>query len=229
MRVAIMQPTYLPWLGYFDMMSRVDTFLLLDNVQFEKKSWQQRNRIRGANGEILLTVPVKTAGRFDQRIQDVEIDSSVNFSRKHLKTIELNYQRSSHSEEAIEGLEPLINDTSVTLSEYNERLIRHLAASLGLTANILLASQLSSTGRSTELTVRQCVELGASHFLAAGGSYEYVSRETGFAKSGITVEFHEYTPAPYEQLYPGFIPYLSALDALLCLGPSAQSLIGDRT
>lgn len=229
MRVAIMQPTYLPWLGYFDMMSKVDTFLLLDNVQFEKKSWQQRNRIRGANGEILLTIPVKTAGRFEQRIHDVEIDAGVNFPRKHLKTIKLNYQRSLHSDEVLETLTPLIQDISVSLSEYNERLIRYLATSLGLNANIVLASHLSSTGKSTELTVRQCVELGASHFLAAGGSFEYVSREPGFAENGIGVDFHEYTPMPYEQLYPGFIPYLSALDALLCLGPSARSLIGNKT
>jgi len=224
-----MQPTYLPWLGYFHMMSQVDTFLLLDTVQFEKKSWQQRNRIRGADGEILLTVPVRTAGRFDQLIMDVEIDESVNFPRKHLKTIELNYQRSVHSKEFLNDLIPLIKDTSVTLGEYNARLISHLASALGLSVNILLASELSSTGRSTELTVRQCVELGASHFLAAGGSYEYVSREPGFAENGIRVEFHDYTPEPYAQMYPGFIPYLSALDALLCLGPAATSLLGNRS
>ena len=82
--IAIMQPTYLPWLGYFDLIDRSDILVFLDSVQFDKRSWQQRNRIKTPNGELMLTVPVLTKGKFDQKICDVMIDQSQNFEKKHL-------------------------------------------------------------------------------------------------------------------------------------------------
>jgi len=94
MKIAISQPTYLPWLGFLDLVDQVDTFVLLDNVQFEKQSWQQRNRIKTPTGLLWLTVPVIFRGRLEQKIQQVEIRDS-DFSRKHLRAIELNYSHAS--------------------------------------------------------------------------------------------------------------------------------------
>jgi hypothetical protein len=226
MRVAIMQPTYLPWLGFFDMMARVDLFILLDNVQFEKKSWQQRNRIRASDGELMLTVPVKTAGRFDQLIHDVEIDRQRGFARKHIRSLEANYRKAGHASTELKSLAALIDSDEIRLGRFNGELIRHMAARLGVHIPIIDASTLSATGRRTDLTVNQCVEVGASEFLAAGGSHEYVSQEPGFADAGISVTYHAYTPVPYRQAFPGFVPYLSAVDALLNLGTDAGALIG---
>ena len=92
--VAIMQPTYLPWLGYFDLIDRSDIFVFLNSVQFDKRSWQQRNRIKTPNGELMLTVPVLTKGKFKQKIYDVEIDKSKNFAKKHFNSISSNYKKS---------------------------------------------------------------------------------------------------------------------------------------
>ncbi len=92
MKVAIAQPTYLPWLGYFDLLDQVDKFVLLDTVQFEKQSWQQRNRIKTPTGLMWLTVPVVFRGRLGQRIVDVEIREP-EFCRDHLRAVELNYRR----------------------------------------------------------------------------------------------------------------------------------------
>ena len=91
-----MQPTYLPWLGYFDLIHRSDIFVFLDSVQFDKRSWQQRNRIKSPNGELMLTVPVLTKGRFDQQIYDVGIDISQNFEKKHFNSIRSNYTKSKY-------------------------------------------------------------------------------------------------------------------------------------
>src|SRR4051812_27602699 len=95
MRVAIMQPTYLPWSGYFGLMRSVDLFIFLDSVQFARRSWQQRNQIKTANGAHWLTVPVNSKGKRDQRIDDVEIDASAQFAGAHTRAIELSYRKSA--------------------------------------------------------------------------------------------------------------------------------------
>lgn len=221
MRVAIMQPTYLPWLGYFDMMNSVDMFVLLDNVQFEKKSWQQRNRIRSRRGELLLTIPVRTSGRFEQEIREVEIDPSTGFTRKHIRSIASSYQRAPHVDETLPQLAALIEKTSLPLSAFNEALIRCMADILQVPTMIVNGSSLKATGNRTQLTVNQCLELGADHFLAAEGSRSYISEETAFAKHGIAVEYHHFVHPTYPQLYGDFIPNLSAIDLILNCGRDA--------
>ena len=112
MKVAISQPTYLPWIGYFDLIDQVDRFVFLDTVQFEKRSWQQRNRIRTAEGLLFLTVPVIVKGRFEQKIKDVEIESPF-FVRKHLRTIESNYRRAPFFGQYFEELAGLLGMCTV--------------------------------------------------------------------------------------------------------------------
>ena len=97
MKVAISQPTYLPWMGYFDLMDQVDVFVILDSVQFEKRSWQQRNRIKTLAGLQWLTVPVAVRGKQGQLIHEVEIQEPA-FWENHLRNIELNYRRTPHFE-----------------------------------------------------------------------------------------------------------------------------------
>lgn len=228
MRVAIMQPTYLPWLGYFDMMARVDTFVLLDNVQFEKKSWQQRNRIKTPQGELLLSVPVLSAGRFEQSISDTQIDVNSRFAVKHLKSIRAGYAKAPHLVDHMAELEGLIGSGEPSLATFNEAIIRWLAGQLGITARIIRGTDLTAGGRGTQLTVAQLLELGATSFLAAAGSRPYVSAEPAFAENGIDVKFHEYAHPEYPQLHGTFMPYLASIDALLNVGAAAASrLIGD--
>ena len=104
-----MQPTYLPWLGYFVLINRSDVFVFLDSVQFDKRSWQQRNRIKTPNGELMLTVPVLTKGRFNQNICDAIIDKSQKFEKKHFSSIRSNYMKSKYSKLYIQELEKIFN------------------------------------------------------------------------------------------------------------------------
>lgn len=217
MKVAIMQPTYLPWLGYFDMMARVDVFVLLDNVQFEKASWQQRNRIKTSQGELMLTIPVRK-GPVERLIAETEINLDTRFGATHAKSLQTAYGKAPFGHDYLPQLTGLVKSGTPLLGAFNESLIRWIADALGITTQIVRGTDLGATGRRTELTVAQCLELGATHYLAAGGSLEYTSREPGFAAHGITVEYHTYPHPEYPQLHGTFIPYLSAVDALLNVG-----------
>src|SRR3989338_4487567 len=107
MRIAIMQPTYLPWLGYFELIDSCDLFIFLDDVQFVRKSWQQRNKIKTPAGELLLTVPVLTKGKLEQQIKDVGINNDLPWRTKHLGSIKNNYQRAPFYKKYIGFIEDL--------------------------------------------------------------------------------------------------------------------------
>jgi len=218
MKVAIMQPTYLPWLGYFNMMAQADVFVLLDNVQFAKKSWQQRNRIKTQQGELMLTVPVLSAQRFHQRISETLVNTESQFAKKHLKTIQLAYAKAPHLDAHIDDVSALIASGETRLARFTGNLIRWFAQSVDIETPIIWGSELAATGEATTLTVDQLVELGADVFIAAEGSRPYVSAEPAFAAAGIDVVFQDYQHPVYEQLHGPFISHLSALDALLNIG-----------
>src|ERR1039458_566873 len=109
MRIAVTQPPYLPWIGYFDLIDDVDTFVVLDTVQFEKQSWQQRNRIKTPAGLLWLTVPVVFRGLLEQKIMEVEI-RDVEFWRKHLRGIEVNYGRAPFFDEYFPQVSSILQD-----------------------------------------------------------------------------------------------------------------------
>src|SRR5579864_441684 len=133
MRVAICQPTYLPWIGYFDLMDQVDTFVLLDTVQFEKQSWQQRNRIKTPTGLQWLTVPIAFRGRFGQKICEVEIRDG-NFGRMHLRAIELNYSRGRFFRDFFPDISAILGSIGPgdRLVELNVRLLELFVKVLGI-------------------------------------------------------------------------------------------------
>ena len=132
MKVAIMQPTYLPWSGYFGLISHVDLFIVLDTVQFAKRSWQQRNYIKTKQGAQLLTVPVFSKGKRDQLIKDTLIDTSRRFQQSHLKAIELAYTPTPFYDEFLEVLLPLLSSDINYLSDLNYSIIKGISTVLGL-------------------------------------------------------------------------------------------------
>ena len=226
LRVAIMQPTYLPWLGYFDMMSKADVFILLDNVQFEKSSWQQRNRIRTSDGFITLSVPVLKKRKFGQTLAEVQIADVHRHWIKHLRSLELNYRNSPYFNFLYPELQAQLPPQGRSLAEYNGTLISIIASHLSITTPMIFGSEINANGTKAELSANQVAAVGGTEFLAAHNSYDYVSKEPRFLELGITVEYHSYTPQPYQQMRPGFVPYMSAVDALFCLGPGAAVLVG---
>lgn len=220
-----MQPTYLPWLGYFDLIDQSDTFVFLDTVQFARRSWQQRNRIKSSSGALWLTVPVRSKGMRDQPIAQVEIDSSAGFQQKHLRTIQHEYSKAPFFADYFPAIKEVLQEPHGLLSELNASLIQRLCELLGLDATMVRASSLEVEGRLVELLVNVCEAVGANRYLSAAGSREYIEKDNLFAKRSMDVVYHEYTHPMYRQLHGEFIPYLSVLDLLMNEGPASLAIV----
>lgn len=226
--VGVMQPTYLPWLGWFDLMDQVDVFVLLDSVQFERHSWQHRNRIKGGQGEIMLTVPVKRTG-LTTTLAEAEI-SEPKAVRRHLSTIAQSYARAPHLAAARDRLEELYAAPGPSLLHVSLPLIDWLRAELGIETPVVRSSTLDISGHKDHLVRSICDAVGATCYLATAGSAGYMSQGDAFDDGAIEVRYHDYEPMPYPQLHGPFLPRLSALDAALNLGPAArETMISGRS
>lgn len=234
MKIAISQPTYLPWIGYLDLIDQVDTFVLLDNVQFEKQSWQQRNRIKTPTGLQWLTVPVLFRGRFGQLINEVEI-RDIGFWRNHLRAIELNYRRAAFFEDYFEDLSSRMKarcSSNALIADLDVHLIEWFVRVLGIRTRLLRSSDWEQPGRRTELLANICTSLGAKEYVSPLGSATYLLQESDvLLDKGIDVVFQHYEHPQYRQLFPPFCAYASVLDLIFNEGEHALEILrsGRRT
>jgi hypothetical protein len=226
MIAAIMQPTYLPWLGYFDLIDQSDIFVFLDSVQFERRSWQQRNQIKTNDRLEWLTVPVLKSGHYDQVIKDVEIMYTDLFPMKHIRTIEHNYRRSANFGKYFPPLTSILEAREPMLSALNQRLILWLAKMFGIRTEFTRSSDMHAKGSRSALLANICRELGATTYLSPLGSAGYIVEEQGiFAQNGITVLFQHYEHPQYRQPSEPFLPFASALDLLFNEGERSLGII----
>ena len=215
MRVAIHQPQYLPWLGYLDKLDRSDVFVLLDTVQFKKNEWQNRNRIRTAQGWQYLTVPVLR--EFPQRFDRVRINNQTDWRRKHVQALETHYGKALHySRYAPVFLDLLARDWE-QLSLLNEAVLLALTEAFGITTPIVKASQFEAREEQTGRLVDLCKAVGADRYLAGAGGRGYMNLEE-FETAGIAVEVQDFVSPEYAQVYRPFIAGLSAVDLLFNCG-----------
>lgn len=224
MKVAISQPTYLPWIGYLDLIDQVDLFVILDNVQFVKQTWQQRNRIRTAAGLQWLTVPVKL--RFGQMIHEVEIREP-DFHVDHLRAVELAYRRAPHFQRYFDGLGIKFSGReSLLLADLNLALLNWIMQELQIKTPLLRASSLGQSGRRTELLGNICAALGATGYISPAGSATYLLAEHELlTQRGVEVAFHHYEHPVYRQLHKPFTPYASVIDLMFNEGDEALKIV----
>lgn len=220
---AIMQPTYLPWLGYMALMKRVDTFVILDSVQFDKRSWQQRNRIKTANGVQWLTVPVLSKGKREQSIAEVEVDASSGFARKHVAAMTHAYKKCPHFDLVAGRLFPVYEREHTRLVDLNLELLSVQAELLGVGTPVVRSSSLGGEGSKADLLVSLCREVGAGRYVSPPGARVYLEETDAFERAGIELRYHQYEPRQYAQPNGAFEPYMSCVDALFNLGPEAAS------
>lgn len=223
--MAISQPTFLPWLGYFSILDAVDDFVFLDDVAFTHRSWQQRNRVRGPQGLQWIIIPVKTANRRDQLIQDAEIDTEFGFPEKQLNSLRHLYGKSSNWSTVGEIVAKAMTDATShkSLARMNCDLVTGLARWLGIDTRFNLASDLKSeVGRSEKLA--SIVEgFGAKTYLSTPGSVDYLLDEKGsFERRGIKVEIHQFEHPTYTQRFEPFISHASIVD--LIFSPTTDPL-----
>ena len=220
-----MQPTYLPWIGYFGLMMSVDLFIILDNVQFAHRSWQQRNQIKTHQGVNWLTVPVLIKGKRDQLIRNVLIDNTINFKKKHKASIQLAYKNSPFFNEFSPILFASIDNEYENLLQLNYSLLICLSNFIGLEKKVIFASQLQSRGTQAELLAFICSQVGATEYISPPGSKEYIEQSSAFSEIGIDVSYFDYTHPEYSQNFGPFVPYMSVIDLIFNMGPESKSII----
>jgi len=216
--VAIHQPNFLPWLGFFHKIYQSDIFILLDNVPFTKSGYQNRVKIKSAQGEQWLTVPVLTKGRFGQLTSQVPINANTHWGKAHTATLRTNYQRAPYYEEIYGWLEPLYRKAQPHLAAFNLSLIEAILRYLKLSANLIMASSLVFEGNGPELLL-QLVQLADGQVYLSGPSGRDYLDTSIFELAGIKIEFQQFYHPIYPQLYGDFMPGLSILDALMNIGP----------
>lgn len=218
--IAIMQPTYLPWLGYFDLFDTADEFVILDTVQFSYQSWQHRNRIL-LDGQLRwLTVPVRRKGRMSRRIDEIEIGESTSFPDDHIRLIEEAYQVAPHFEDLEFVAEHLRRPRATPrLIEVTLPLLLDAASLVGITTPVCRASDLSVSGRRSELLVRICEHLRASRYLTPVGAVDYLREDRAlFDDAGIELVVQSFEHPTYRQLGGEFVAYASVVDLIAMEG-----------
>jgi hypothetical protein len=212
-----MQPAYLPWCGYLDMIDQADLFVLLDTVAIDRKSWQTRNRILGRDGKaVWLSVPVQA--HRGQPLNEVKIAPSQGWRVKHRRTITTAYGHLEH-ERSLDGIVNLIRWTQIWhLAQFTEAVIRETCRILGITTRIVTASSLNlaPTNEPIQRIAELCKVAGADELLNASGARHLYSDDFP-----VPIRWHDYDPRPYEQNGGPFISHLSVIDALARLGPES--------
>jgi len=216
-KVTIHQPQFLPWLGYLDKIARADLFVVLDQVQFTKHEWQNRNRIRTPHEWQWLTVPVLQ--RFGQRIDEVRVNRQVDWRRQHLRALTVHYAKAPYREFAFAGLRPLYETDWERLLDLNLAVIRWCLETFEISTPIRLASEFALRDHPTDRLIDICRNLDADTYLAGPGADHYLDRPR-FLASGLRLESQRFRHPVYGQCYDPFIAGMSALDLLMMEGPS---------
>jgi hypothetical protein len=224
-RVAILQPSYLPWLGYFDQIYRADTFVFYDDVQYDKHGWRNRNKIKTPQGWQWLTVPVLTKGRFGKLIYEMEIDNHAPWAEKHLKSIQVNYHKSPYYHAYIKYFEKIYLKEWQYLADLDIELIKLITNLLGMGNKMFIRSmELGVKGDRLERLINICQLFKADNYLTGQAARNYLDEKL-FAKAGIKVEYQNYKHPAYPQLYGDFIPHLSVIDLLFNCGPESLKIL----
>lgn len=222
--VVILQPGYLPWLGFFDQLRRADVFVYYDDVQYDKHGWRNRNRIKTHTGPQWLTVPVRHGGLGPQRIMDVEIDARTPWARKHLSSIRQAYAGSGFLQQYLAALEDVLQRPWERLIDLDLALAALIARWLGLERRIERSSALGIGGERSQRLIDICRHFGATTYLT-GDSAEHYLDTALFERHRIAVEWQRFAHPVYPQLHGDFIPYLSALDLILNCGDESRGIL----
>lgn len=216
--LSSIQSSFLPWFGYFSMMKASSHFIILDDVQFDKNGWRNRNRIN-RNGEYQwLTVPVRLGKQFGLQIREVEIDYTQKWIPKILGSIESNYKKCKNYSHFAEIIESAISKKPITLHELNVDLIHRIAQELELSTNIEVSSNIETSADPNQRLIDLTSKLQCHTYLSGQAASDYLNIER-FSASGIEVSWYQFDEMlQYSQQSTNFLPKLSIIDLLMNLG-----------
>ncbi len=228
-RIAILQSSYIPWRGYFDIIRRVDTFVLYDDAQYTKRDWRNRNLIRTKDGLLWLSIPVETKGKVSQRIDETRVVDN-RWAAEHWKSIHHHYAAAPHFARYANIIERAYKECSEIsrLSEINHKFLTLFNELLGIHTRVVWSTDHPTEGTKTLKLVGLCRALGARYYLSGPSARDYIEPRL-FEEAGIQLEYMDYSGyPPYPQCHPGFEPNVSIVDLLLNVGPEASKFLGSR-
>jgi hypothetical protein len=221
-KIAISQSNYIPWKGYFDSINMVDEFVLYDDMQYTRRDWRNRNRIKTAQGVIWLTIPVEVKGKYHQRINETLV-SEPDWGRKHWTTIRLAYAKARCFRETSAHFEDLYMDMQETrLSYINQAFLQRVNDMLGIKTRLRRSEEFVLHEDKNQRLVNICVDAGATDYYTGPSAKDYID-ESLFGEAGIRVHYFDYSGYPeYEQLYPPFEHSVSVIDLLMNMGADSK-------
>lgn len=219
--VAIHQPNFFPWLGYFNKIARADVFIILDNVQFPKTggTWINRVQLAIQGAPAWITVPINRAYHGTRLICEMEINNNIPWRKNLMKTIQSNYGRAPYFSSILPFITDLVDQASDSLSDFNINVIRKVMEKLGLEiTKLVVSSDMAVEGSATQLLINLTRKAGGSAYLAGGGAGGYQEDEL-FSSQEVDLVYQNFQHPSYPQLNtPNFIPGLSIVDALMNCG-----------
>lgn len=224
---VIVQPTFIPWAGQFDLADQADVMIILDDVQFSKQSWQQRNRLRSPEGLTVLSVPVKSSGRSQQLINEVELANEASVE-KLLRSIQGYCARAPYFRDYFPDFSAAMREGAATgrLAGLNITVLRWMLGALGIDTPLVLSSSLQADGKRGDYVAALCEEVGATAYLSPAGAEAYLLEDRGaFDERHISVWLQVYSHPEYRQCFKPFEPYASALDLIFNTGPDALTIL----
>lgn len=218
------QPAYLPWLGLFHKIALSDIYVLLDEVQFEKNSFINRNKIKTPNGPQLLTVPLSKSGYRDKPVKDLEINNTDNWGKNHLERISQNYKKAPFFDGYADFFESVYNQKWTNLIDLVIYMLEFFLKELKINTRVIKQSELHTLGKKQDLVLEMCKKLNADIFVFGALGRDYAD-ENVFRNNGIKIYFQDYIHPSYPQQWGEFVPYMSIIDLLFNVGPEKASTL----
>jgi len=222
--LADIQPFFLPWRGFFDIIHKSDIFVFYDDGQYVKGSWSNRNKIKTADGVQWITVPVQMRGHLGAAINEVRIVNALPWKKKHLRAIEQNYRRAPYFDKYFPLMEEVYAQPWDRIADLDIHCTKLIARLLGLEVRWILSSELGFTSRATDRLVEVCTALGADVYVSGPAGEAYLEPEK-LERAGVRLEYQVYDYPAYPQLHGPFEPAVSIVDVLMNTGPEAPRYI----
>ncbi len=228
MIVTILQPSYVPWRGFFQQLVKSDVFVFYDDVQYDKHGWRNRNRIKTSAGIKWITIPVHSSGNLENHLllKDVEIDVNQKWNKVHWETIKQNYSKCPYFSENKEWVEDVYRSEPKNLCDFTIDTIILISKILAVNeTRFVRSSNLHGIcGNKTDRLISILTQLGATHYISGPSAKKYIEPEK-FSEAGIILEYINYNLTEYPQRFPPFDPYVSILDLIFNTGPRAIEYI----
>lgn len=223
----MIQSNYLPWRGYFDFIDDVDLFILYDDVQYTRRDWRNRNRIRLPDGPVWLTVPVTFSRSAPTLIKETEICYQNDWIREHVRSLTSAYRRAPYFERYAPSLFEILSMRHKTISELNCALIHRISEALDIHTPIRMSHDYEGRGIKTDRIIDILKKTKATHYLVGPAAKDYIE-EGKFEDQGITLEYKSYDYPEYPQMHGRFEPNLSIVDLLFNCGPESREYLKSR-